>query len=442
MRITLALSSVLGIVALAASNVYPTTVSVNVTLPTGNDTDNIATKYPINTSNPNVIRGVNLGGWLVLEPWITPSLFQQFVTKPTAQQAVDEWTFCKRLGQQECKEQLQKHWNSWVTQADINKLASYGLTHIRIPVGHWAFSPDPYEPYVQGQAAYVEKAVDWAQQANLKAILDLHGAPGSQNGFDNSGRKGEIHWQDNKNNVDRTLLSIQSLAQIAAKYPGTVDAIEFLNEPANWMLDMDKVLEFYDNAYSILQSTAPQTRMTFHDSFLPLQQWHDLYKPQWKKSILDTHIYHVFDNNLLQLDYEGHLNKTNNSDFKATQSLNSTTVPVITGEWSLATTDCAKWLNGFLVGTRWEGTLPDTAPIKCPSGQTCTCTGDSGSDPSKWSAKYWQFLKEFAYAQIHTYENALVTDGCSGIFKTEEAPQWNYMFIADYGLVPKFPKAK
>lgn len=25
------------------------------------------------------IRGVSLGGWLVLEPWITPSLFEQFV---------------------------------------------------------------------------------------------------------------------------------------------------------------------------------------------------------------------------------------------------------------------------------------------------------------------------------------------------------------------------
>ena len=25
------------------------------------------------------IRGVNLGGWMVLEPWITPSIFYQFL---------------------------------------------------------------------------------------------------------------------------------------------------------------------------------------------------------------------------------------------------------------------------------------------------------------------------------------------------------------------------
>ena len=32
----------------------------------------------------------------------------------------------------------------------------------------------------------------WAEELELKVILDLHGAPGSQNGFDNSGRMGPI----------------------------------------------------------------------------------------------------------------------------------------------------------------------------------------------------------------------------------------------------------
>ena len=31
------------------------------------------------TSFNEAIRGVNLGGWMVLEPWITPSLFYQFL---------------------------------------------------------------------------------------------------------------------------------------------------------------------------------------------------------------------------------------------------------------------------------------------------------------------------------------------------------------------------
>lgn len=33
------------------------------------------------------IRGVNLGGWLVLEPWIKPTLFEQFDAKQNVRQA-------------------------------------------------------------------------------------------------------------------------------------------------------------------------------------------------------------------------------------------------------------------------------------------------------------------------------------------------------------------
>ena len=50
------------------------------------------------------LRGVNLGGWLVLEPWVTPSLFYEFLCdldtgcaedKPPV---IDEHSLCARLG--------------------------------------------------------------------------------------------------------------------------------------------------------------------------------------------------------------------------------------------------------------------------------------------------------------------------------------------------------
>ena len=41
----------------------------------------------------------------------------------------------------------------------------------------------------------------------MRVMMDLHGAPGSQNGFDNSGRRGEVNWVpeegDDHANVDR-----------------------------------------------------------------------------------------------------------------------------------------------------------------------------------------------------------------------------------------------
>jgi glucan 1,3-beta-glucosidase len=122
--------------------------------------------------NGNKVRGVNLGGWFVLEPWITPSLFSQWTDGGGV---VDEYTYCHALGKAEATSRLTKHWNTWITQADFNEIAAVGLNHVRIPIGYWALSPIDGEPYVHGQLAALDRAIGWARSAGLKVILDLHG---------------------------------------------------------------------------------------------------------------------------------------------------------------------------------------------------------------------------------------------------------------------------
>lgn len=46
------------------------------------------------------INGVNIGGWLVLEPWITPSLFNQFLGTSN-KIGMDMYSFCDVLGPKE-----------------------------------------------------------------------------------------------------------------------------------------------------------------------------------------------------------------------------------------------------------------------------------------------------------------------------------------------------
>lgn len=43
------------------------------------------------------ISGVNLGGWLTLEPFITPELYEPFFGTG-GKEAIDEWTLCENLG--------------------------------------------------------------------------------------------------------------------------------------------------------------------------------------------------------------------------------------------------------------------------------------------------------------------------------------------------------
>ncbi len=43
-----------------------------------------------------------------------------------------------------------------------------------------------------GRRPYLKRLVKWCEEIGLKIILDLHGAPGSQNGMDHSGKKGKV----------------------------------------------------------------------------------------------------------------------------------------------------------------------------------------------------------------------------------------------------------
>jgi glucan 1,3-beta-glucosidase len=127
------------------------------------------------------VRGVNLGGWLVGEPWITPTLFEKL-------DVPDEYSIGIKLGHDKAVEYLKPHWETFYTESDFKRIASWGINTVRIPIGYWAFDSNPY-PYATGQVVYLDKAVQWARKYELKVLIDLHGAPGSQNGNHNCNHK-------------------------------------------------------------------------------------------------------------------------------------------------------------------------------------------------------------------------------------------------------------
>ena len=94
-----------------------------------------------------IVRGVNLGGWLVTEPWITPSLYEPYEHLGV----VDEYTLCQKLGTNRCRQILQQHWSTFVTENDIKEIKEAGLNHVRVPIGYWAFDVSNGEHYCQGQ---------------------------------------------------------------------------------------------------------------------------------------------------------------------------------------------------------------------------------------------------------------------------------------------------
>lgn len=85
---------------------------------------------------------------------------------------------------------LEKHWDTFVTQQDFNYLASIGINTVRLPIGYWSLGPNFVQdtPFANVSSVYenawphVVRAINMAELSNIAVIVDLHGAPGSQNG--------------------------------------------------------------------------------------------------------------------------------------------------------------------------------------------------------------------------------------------------------------------
>lgn len=315
-----------------------------------------------------------------------------------------------------------------MTLQDFQKIADAGFNTVRIPIGYWAYATVPGEPYVQGSAPYMDSAIDWARQTGLKVWIDLHGAPGSQNGFDNSGHKvSEPKWQTG-DNVATTLAVLETITNKYGKpeYHDVVVGIELLNEPFTPKLDQNKVKQFHQDGYTKLRSIT-DTPIILHDAFLAPKAWNGIptgVESNSKQVVIDHHEYQVFSNEQVAMNTSQHLQAVCSSTAAFSQGADKM---IVVGEWTSALTDCATWLNGYKIGARYDGTFPD-------SHRVGSC--DDKRQIPNWTNQYRDDLRSFLSAQISAYETQ--TQGwIYWNFKTEGAHDWDAFALLDAGIFPK-----
>ncbi len=129
--------------------------------------------------SPIVLKGTNAGGWMVTENWMCPN-------KVARTQTETYESFAKRFGAERAEELYDIYRDAWWTEEDFANVASLGMNVIRLPLEWSSLVTEDGEPIEKGL-----RRVDWfierAGAHGLYTILDLHGAPGSQNGRDHSG---------------------------------------------------------------------------------------------------------------------------------------------------------------------------------------------------------------------------------------------------------------
>lgn len=311
------------------------------------------------------IKGVNLGGWLVLEKWMSPKIFDQV-------KAEDEYYLAHDLPKAEYDSRLRIHRASFINEADFLRIASEGFNVVRIPVPYFIFGDCP--PFL-GCIDELDKAFEWAKAYGLEILIDLHTVPFSQNGFDNGGLSGVCKWAQTPEAVDCALSVLTRLAERYKNHPA-LWGVEIINEPITqsmWEImkpteryeardsEMAKgsqpitiefLYDFYVTAYEKLRAILPIEKViVFHDGF-ELHKWKKFFLDnEFENVMLDTHQYVMFaeatGTEQSLASYQAYL-KDLGEQIKEVASY----VRVFVGEWSL--------FNSYAVGIDTKGGINPT----------------------------------------------------------------------------------
>lgn len=307
------------------------------------------------------IKGVNLGNWLVLEKWMSPSLFEGTT-------AEDEYYLPTQLSPEVYEARIKIHRCEYITERDFATIKRYGMNAVRIPVPYFIFGDRP--PYI-GCIAELDKAFSWAEKYALKILIDLHTAPMSQNGFDNGGLSGVCRWSQIPEEVEFELTVLERLAERYGHREGLL-GITPINEPVTepmWSLmdipnryppvdpelakgtapnTMEFLKGFYHDAHSrIRPHLAEDKYIVFHDAFR-LKDWKEFFEEaKYDHVILDTHQYLMSAEMMgCEQTLEGYLEYIRDVFAKDIAEVQQY-VDVICGEWCL--------FNSLAVGTDTKG---------------------------------------------------------------------------------------
>ncbi|KAK9713092.1 hypothetical protein RND81_06G002300 [Saponaria officinalis] len=239
-------------------------------------------------------------------------------------------------GHAKAKQVLEGHRNSFITMDDFYFLSQHGINTVRIPVGWWiAFDPDPPAPFIGGTLAALDNAFSWSQAYNIKCIIDLHAAPGSQNGMEHSAsRDGSVDWPTSEDYINTTLHAIDFLASRYATNPALL-GIELLNEPTAPDVPLDVLVSYYKRGYGIVRKYSPTVYVIICQRIGnadPLE----LYQANIGSTyiVVDLHYYNLFSDFFVNMSSEAEIDYIFKTREAQLQQLNNANGPLVfIGEW-------------------------------------------------------------------------------------------------------------
>ena len=174
---------------------------------------------------PILLRGFGLGGWLVPEGYmlINRAWIEGFESPTQIENHVVDL-----IGEEKSNVFWDEYRKNFVSRADIDQIAEWGFNHIRLPFHYKQFHTEDGSTPIGYEI--VDTLLSWCEPYNMYVILDMHCAPGAQNGGPISDSDGIARlWLEE----DKKELTIQIWREIADYYSDNtlIGGYDLINEP-------------------------------------------------------------------------------------------------------------------------------------------------------------------------------------------------------------------
>jgi len=348
------------------------TAILTAALCTGTLTPTANAQSLLHTSGRNIVdangntvqlKGVNLGGWFIMEKWMCPLDSGSLPDTYSVIQELDN-----RFGIAEEQSLIKTYQQNWITTTDLDNIKNGGYNAVRVPVWWGQFYPInnvSNSGFRSDAFDVLDTLVSNAASRGLYVIIDMHGVVGGQSTSDDTGQQNQNQYWTNSNDQGNTAYMWW---QIANHYKGnaTVAGYDLINEPIG-APNSNAVWTVYNNLYNSVRSADP-SHMIFMEGAYGSWNWSMLPNPAtygWTNVVYEMHEYQ-YNSSASQIE-AGSTNQVN--DFNNHASWN---VPGYIGEWNDFGTGSSTWAfsqnaynNAGLSWTMWSykathGLIPDS----------------------------------------------------------------------------------
>lgn len=192
------------------------------------------------------IRGTNLGNWLNPEGYM-------FGFNKTNSAWMIDLMFRQAVGPDFTAEFWRAFKDNYVTEADIDFIASTGANTIRVPFNYRLFTDEDYMGLTAAQDGFerIDRLVEWCRGKGVYLILDMHDAPGGQTG-DNIDDSYGYPWLMESEASQRLFVDIWRKIADHYKDETVILGYDLLNEP---------IAPYFDNMEELNSKLAGVYRM-------------------------------------------------------------------------------------------------------------------------------------------------------------------------------------